>query len=301
MNFEQIKFFLSIIETGSFSKAADDMFISQSSMSKQIKALEQELGVTLFHRMHSKVYPTAFGIAFAEFSRKILHEYSELQRYKDEYVQQSKKTLCIGSIPIVASHGFLQHITNFTTTIAPEINVVIDMHETNQREVLEKLYTYRIDMALIRTDYLKPLEPIEQLHYCKDSFVVICNNKHPLASRKIVSLKELSKYPLAMLDKSSQLNTIIKVAFEKCNLPFNPIFLSTRHWILLDIVQKKYIYTILPIKLLESKAYPNLVTINISDSLSSEIALVRLKGRQVCRIARDFWNYWQTLNLDNTV
>lgn len=297
MNFEQIKFFLSIVKTGSFSMAADDMFISQSSISKQIKALEQELGAPLFHRMHSKVYLTAFGTRFAEFSHKIMQEYSELQLYKDEYVKQSQKTLCIGSIPIVASYGLLKHITDFTTTITPEINIVIDMHETNQREVLEKLYAGKIDMALIRTDYLKPLEPIEQLHYCKNNFAVICSNKHPLASRKTVFLRDLVKYSLAMLDQSSQLNTIVKTAFEKNKLPFNPVFLSTRHWILLDIVQKKDTYTILPTKLLETRTYPNLATIGINDSLSSEVALVRLKGRKICSIARNFWNYWQTLNL----
>lgn len=56
MNFDQLKYFLTIVKTGSFSEAADEMFISQSSMSKQIKALEHELGIDLFKREHSKIY-----------------------------------------------------------------------------------------------------------------------------------------------------------------------------------------------------------------------------------------------------
>ena len=61
MNFDQLKYFLTIVKTGSFSEAADEMFISQSSMSKQIKALEHELGIDLFKREHSKIYLTSAG------------------------------------------------------------------------------------------------------------------------------------------------------------------------------------------------------------------------------------------------
>ena len=64
MTIAQIKYFLSVLEHGSFSEAAEEMYISQSSFSKQIKNLETELGVALFLRSNAKVSLTPAGEIF---------------------------------------------------------------------------------------------------------------------------------------------------------------------------------------------------------------------------------------------
>ena len=71
MEIRQIQYFLSIVETGSFSAAADEQFISQSSLSKKIIALEKEFGVSLFDRSKRKVFLTEAGETFLEHARKI--------------------------------------------------------------------------------------------------------------------------------------------------------------------------------------------------------------------------------------
>ena len=78
MNLNQLKYFLAIVKTGSFSNAADDMYISQSSMSKQIKALETELGVDLFKREHSKVYLTEIGAEFAKYAEMTIKQHNDM-------------------------------------------------------------------------------------------------------------------------------------------------------------------------------------------------------------------------------
>ena len=70
MEIRQVEYFLSIVKTGSFSEAADEHFISQSSLSKNIIALEKELGVSLFDRSKRKVFLTDAGEVFLEHARK---------------------------------------------------------------------------------------------------------------------------------------------------------------------------------------------------------------------------------------
>lgn len=87
MNLNQLKYFLAIVKTGSFSNAADDMYISQSSMSKQIKALETELGVDLFKREHSKVYLTEIGAEFAKYAEMTIKQHNDMLLYLDEFAK----------------------------------------------------------------------------------------------------------------------------------------------------------------------------------------------------------------------
>ena len=175
MNLNQLKYFLAIVKTGSFSNAADDMYISQSSMSKQIKALETELGVDLFKREHSKVYLTEIGAEFAKYAEMTIKQHNDMLLYLDEFATKKSNTIRFGSIPVVSSYGISAQIAQFTTNYKPDVNVVIDMHETNQQEVMKELFDGAIDIALIRTDYLDEVDVFDCIPYKKDIFVLVCN------------------------------------------------------------------------------------------------------------------------------
>lgn len=293
MNFDQLKYFLTIVKTGSFSEAADEMFISQSSMSKQIKALERELGIDLFKREHSKVYLTSAGQKFVKYAENTIKEHNDMRLYLDEFVKKSSKTIRIGSIPVVSSYGVSEKIAEFTTSYTSDVNVIIDMHEGNQDDVVKELEENKIDMALIRTEFLENIDELEQIPYLDDSFVLVCSKNHPLANKKEVALKEAAKYPLSLLSPSSRLYTIVVKAMEQEGLDVKVNCLTTRHKILLEIVQKSDIISILPDSLVDTKLFPNVITIDLKEHLHSSVALVRKKDQRINAIAKDFWNYWQ--------
>lgn len=293
MNFDQLKYFLTIVKTGSFSEAADEMFISQSSMSKQIKALERELGIDLFKREHSKVYLTSAGQKFVKYAENTIKEHNDMRLYLDEFVKKSSKTIRIGSIPVVSSYGVSERIAEFTTSYTSDVNVIIDMHEGNQDDVVKELEENKIDMALIRTEFLENIDELEQIPYLDDSFVLVCSKNHPLANKKEVALKEAAKYPLSLLSPSSRLYTIVVKAMEQEGLDVKVNCLTTRHKILLEIVQKSDIISILPDSLVDTKLFPNVITIDLKEHLHSSVALVRKKDQRINAIAKDFWNYWQ--------
>jgi len=86
MEMKQVKYFLTVAELGSFSAAADNLYISQSSLSKQIMALEKELGFALFDRSKRMIVLTEAGATFRKYARRLHDEYEEmldnLKQYK---------------------------------------------------------------------------------------------------------------------------------------------------------------------------------------------------------------------------
>lgn len=283
MNLNQLKYFLAIVKTGSFSNAADDMYISQSSMSKQIKALETELGVDLFKREHSKVYLTEMTIK----------QHNDMLLYLDEFATKKSNTIRFGSIPVVSSYGISAQIAQFTTNYKPDVNVVIDMHETNQQEVMKELFDGAIDIALIRTDYLDEVDVFDCIPYKKDIFVLVCNQNHPLSTKEAVSLNDLIKYPLSLLDTSSVIYTIVMKAFERHGIEKKTKCLTTRHKILMEILQTAPNISLLPLSLVDLTLFPHLCTVPLVEELTSDVALIKLKKRRLNKITKDFWIYWQ--------
>ena len=293
MNLNQLKYFLAIVKTGSFSNAADEEYISQSSLSKQIKALETELGIDLFKREHSKVYLTDIGAEFAKYAESTVKQHNDMLLYLDEFATKKSNTIRFGSIPVVSSYGLSGQIADFTNNYNPNINVVIDMHENNQQEVMKELFDGSIDIALIRTDYLENTEAFDFIPYKKDVFVLVCNKEHPLTAKDSVTPEDLLPYPLSLLDVQSVIYTIVTRAFESHGIDKQPKCLTTRHKILMEILQTSPNITLLPNSLVDLDAYPHLTTVPLTEELTSNVALIKLKKRRLNKITKDFWTYWQ--------
>ena len=96
MNFEKIKYFISASEFLSFSKAAEQNYISQAAMSQQIASLEKELDVKLFNRSHTHISLTEEGQIFYEESKKILKQYNMALDKIVTFQKENKKTISIG-------------------------------------------------------------------------------------------------------------------------------------------------------------------------------------------------------------
>lgn len=297
MNLNQLKYFLAIVKTGSFSNAAEDMYISQSSMSKQIKALETELGVDLFKREHSKVYLTEIGGEFAKYAEQTVKQHNDMLLYLDEFATKKSNTIRFGSIPVVSSYGISGQIAEFTTHY-PDTNVVIDLHENSQQEIMKELYDGVIDIALVRTDYMDDLDDVfDRIIYKKDTFALVCNKTHPLCNKTAVYPQDLIPYPLSLLDTSSVVNTIVTQAFETHGIKKKAKCLTTRHKILMEILQNSHDITLLPLSLVDLSLFPYLCTVPLAEELTSEVAIIKLKKRRLNKITKDFWNYWQKKSL----
>ncbi|MEG0797946.1 MAG: LysR family transcriptional regulator [Acidaminococcaceae bacterium] len=292
MNINQLNYFIAIVKTQSFSTAAYDLFLSQSSISKQIKALEEELGCSLFKREHSKIFLSEAGMKFLEYAQPALEEYQNMLLTLESYQAVKQVTVRLGSIPIVSSYGVANQIATFTT-VHREKNIYFDLHENNQFSVIKELLDDIIDIALVRLESLTSLKDYDVIPYVIDNIVLVCHKANPLANKSVVTPEELSGYPMLLLDTHSALHKIVINDFAKRNLELKIQCVSSRHRVLLEILSTNSAIAMLPSRLVDFQLYPNLVTVPLADSLQSCVALIKLKHKKLNKITKEFWNYWQ--------
>lgn len=275
MTFDQITYFISIVALMNFSRAAEDLFISESSLSKQIKSLETELKVSLISRDNYKIELTEAGKAFLPFAKKFQKEYSDMISDLSFYnnVEISRSIIKMGAIPILCNSRL---ITIFTNLDFENKNIHIDLIEREQSTLLTMLSRNQIDYAMVRTNYL-PVDDYDFIPLTVEKIGVICSKNHHLASRKVLSLYELANENFILLNETSAL---YKISIDACqNAGFKPKvnYLTSRHEVLLAMVNTNLGLTLLPRNLLDLENSKNLKYIPLKETVLSTIGLVRNK------------------------
>ncbi len=185
MTFEQLEFFMLIEKYKSFSKAAEENYLSQSTISKKIKALEKELGVELFIRAVRNTELTDAGKEFSLFAHRVMNEYYMMKQTLKDFGKGRKK-LVIATIPVAPRYGLLKVIRAFCQYYT---NVDVELIEQNTDSILKSLEQGGCDMAFIRSKYV-PEREYGAYPLMKDELVLVVGNQHPLAKERSIFLRD---------------------------------------------------------------------------------------------------------------
>ena len=189
MELRQLKYFITSADTLNFTEAARQCFITQSTLSQQIKQLETELGVQLFERIGKRVFLTETGRDFLSYARQTVAdaEYG-VQRIKDMEELRTGR-LCIGT-----TFGLSALITDAIARFSeqyPEIH--LEVMFLKQDELIEAVRERKVDFALtfemMEKDDLLTEQPVKTYHLC-----AIVSDQNPLAQQATVSLRQLADY-----------------------------------------------------------------------------------------------------------
>lgn len=200
MRMAQLLFFATISRCESFSAAADELFISQSSLSKQIIAMENELGVRLFDRSTRHVRLTPIGQETLSYVKAILAQYEAMGSAIEAYRMVSGQIIRLGGLPILYPYGLTDAIFLFEKT-HPQYHV--DITETLTPELLGMMAADKLDIGVVRfnlSEY-EPPESVRLLPMIDDRQVLVVPKGHPLAGRGGISLED------AKNEEFIQLNT----------------------------------------------------------------------------------------------
>ncbi len=159
MNIELVRTFLKVIEVGSFFKAADQLFVTQASVSRRIKVLESDLGCTLFVRNKAGAVLTLSGRRFAKHATKLVHTL-EQARHELGVSQPYSKYLAIGG-RLGLWQGFLLHLIPIMKARAPD--VVLRMQIGFESELMQQLIEGSLDVGVMYTPQIQPGFAVEQL------------------------------------------------------------------------------------------------------------------------------------------
>lgn len=196
---EQIQYFLAIKEYNGFSIAAQELCISQSSLSKQIKALETELDTVLFDRTSRVTSLTPAGKDFYVYAQKFLDDYNNIIQGMNKHSLSKKSTLNIGTIAVLTQYGLNTIIASFK---AKYPNIDINIFEDEHDAVINMLSKSEIDFAIAR-DINLTNNNFDVVTLVEDELVVVTSTNHPFSKKKYISFLDLKDQNFIISTKSS--------------------------------------------------------------------------------------------------
>lgn len=198
MEIHQLRYVLAVAHHHNFSRAAEDIKVSQPSLSQQINKLENELGTSLFVRTTRFVQLTPAGRKFVTHVRCILSELSEAHRCIQEYVAIKKGHLSLGAIAVIGHYNLPNLVSSFQENYP---GIKLNILEGQCEELLYMLHSSKIDAAFVQIT--KPNNGFRLNTLVTDKMVLVTNHHHPLANRLSVDLKELQNEKFILTPSAS--------------------------------------------------------------------------------------------------
>lgn len=197
MELRQLKMFVHAAKTLSFSEAARKSCVTQSTLSLNIKQLEDELDITLFDRNNHGVFLTEAGQEMLEYAKKTIRAAEECQQHVSDIKQAKSGTLSIG-----VTNTFIPMVTQVLSEFSKLYpGIYINLKQSTAGELMKMLHSHDIDMALSYSFTDDP-ETVESVPLYTDHLAVIVRSNHTLAKNDTVKLNDLTKYNFALPAKN---------------------------------------------------------------------------------------------------
>ncbi len=194
MEIPQLEAFLEAAERGSFRRAADALYLSQPSVSARVQALEDEVGVALFHRTARGVRLTDMGRTFLPFAQRSMET---LQRGKEvlESVRQASAGILNMATARVIGTYVLPNILQEFRRLYPRTNLHIKVGGSS--DVLQMVVDEEVQLGLAR---FMQHPDVDALHLYDEEAVLVVHPGHPFAKNGVASMFEMAQEPLILYD-----------------------------------------------------------------------------------------------------
>jgi LysR family transcriptional regulator, hydrogen peroxide-inducible genes activator len=196
MNLRDLRYLVAIADLRSFVQAADHCFISQPTLSTQIKKMEESLNVQIFERTNKKVMPTELGEQIIASARRILIEVDSIEKLAKNAQDPLAGNFRLGAFPTLSTYIFPGLVSKIKLAL-PKLRLILIEEKTET--LIEQLRQGQLDAALlampIQDDYLQSRMLFE------DEFYLAVASEHPLAKRQSIAQSDLFHQQLLLLDE----------------------------------------------------------------------------------------------------
>lgn len=191
MTLNQLSYFVEIVKQSSFTKAADKLFVSQSTLSKSIRTLEEEFQIALINRSAKEFALTQEGHIFYEYAERILNYYQEQTQELFQRLNNASGTLRLGVPPTSGAIYFYSILHKFKQKY-PAIDLQIE--EITSKNIQEQVASGKLDMGAV-------IEPFQDVRFhvrpvYRSEAVLLVSKDHPLADKDVVSFSEIKEEPM---------------------------------------------------------------------------------------------------------
>lgn len=203
MELHQISYFLKVGQLLNFTRAADELHVSQPALSRQIKALEDELNVLLLERLPTGVRLTPAGQALMAHLQAISQQLEQTPRLLEPYARGLKGTLTVGCPPSLAAQ-FLPAVVSTFTRRFPEMDLVVQVIPTSD-DVVRQLQDGSLDAGLCS----QREQALEQTLLFEEPLAAALPEAFPAGHGEAVSLAELAGQPYIATPPSCTVQRLI--------------------------------------------------------------------------------------------
>ncbi|MDQ0272522.1 cidABC operon transcriptional activator CidR [Cytobacillus purgationiresistens] len=219
MDIKHLLYFIEVAKVNSFSRAADNLFITQPTISKMIKNLEDELGAALFDRSRKQLVLTDAGKIILEQAKLIDKAFHNLEEEMDSLLGLKKGHIRIGLPPIFDAHFFLEIISRFHKKYP---GITFQLVEDGSKKIEDLVANNQLDVGVIVLPTKNEL--FDHYSFIEEDIRLILSVSHPLAKREEVDLAELAEESFILFNSDFVLNDRIIHACK--NVGFHPKVIS---------------------------------------------------------------------------
>lgn len=215
MRLEQLQAFLAVVDTGSFQRAAQQCGVTQSTVSRQIQALEATLGLPLLHRT-SQVKLTLGGEHFLPRARKICKEWEQATQELSELLAGKQPEFCVAAIHSIGAHYLPPVLQQFYQDY-PQVQLRVTSLGSDR--ALKVLKDGLVDLAIVMNNRFLTAAPemVVDLLY-EESIEVLMAADHPLTQYQQVPWPELARYPQVVFKDGYGMQRLVQEQFQRQGL-----------------------------------------------------------------------------------
>lgn len=287
MKISYLKEFLILAETCNYLEASDQLFISQSTLSRHMQNLENELGAMLFERTTRRVKLSDSGRLIRPYAEEFVRIENECMDAFANKLRQMKAALTIGSIPTMSQYNITTLLTSFQKE---NPNLTMDILEADSNELAHMVQEGTCDFAFMR-EMETEHENLNVLLYTEDRLAAILPVNHPLAQETSVCLEQLKADKFFLLPEDSMM---YKLCVNACKeLGFLPSIAYTSHHgrNIVNLVGKGAGISVLSRRSAAHYATPLVSIVDIEPTITTQINLVYQKKRQLTIAGNCFLRY----------
>ena len=217
MQLESLKMFCDVVETGSFSRAAQLNHVTQSAVSQQIRALENRYEQRLLSRSARQVTPTPAGERLFRGCKEILARFDEVEAEIREQATEVSGAATVSTIYSVGLHE-LQSIQRALLKAHPQVNM--RLHYRRSDQVYDDVILGAADLGLVA--YPQPRAGVDVIPFREDKLALICNPDHALGTKSKVPMSAVAGLPFIAFDREAPTRKGIDKLFRDKGLELQP-------------------------------------------------------------------------------
>lgn len=283
MDIRQLKYFIEVAKHKSFTKAALSLHVTQPTLSKMVKNLEDEMDVVLFDRSARQITLTDAGEVVYGQATKIVNSLDDLSASLYDVMHLKKGKIRIGLPPVISTLFFPTIIAEFQR-IYPDVTV--EIAEYGARKVEQKVLEGAADLGFVMLPV--DAEKFDVIPFVEQEIKLLVHESHPLANREIVDLIDFKDDPFLLLSKEFTLNS--KTIDFCLSEGFNPkVAYESSQWdFIVGMVEKNLGVTLMPKLICDRVQDGPFKTLSLSRTFPWRLGIIMAKNRYVPYISRSF-------------